>query len=170
MTIGEMLLPEFDQEMAVTRKLLERVPLEKTDWKPHQKSMALGRLAGHVAELPTWAGRIVTTEMIDIGLMMAGQHQPYIPASHQELLQKFDQSVLETRQSIAGASDAHLGKTWSLQFNGQTVASGTRLHMIRSMSMNHMVHHRAQLSVYLRLNDIPLPAMYGPTADEQVMG
>jgi uncharacterized damage-inducible protein DinB len=167
MTISEMLLPEYDQEMAVARKLLERVPVEKGDWKPHQKSMPLGRLTGHVAELPTWAGRIVTTEMIDIGKMVSGQHQPYIPTSQQELLQKFDQSVLEARQSIAGASDAHLSQEWTLQFNGQTVASGTRLQMIRFMSMNHLVHHRAQLSVYLRLNDIPLPAMYGPSADER---
>ncbi len=167
MTISEMLLPEFDHEMKVTRNLLQRVPVEKADWKPHQKSMLLGRLAGHVAELPAWAGRVVTTEMIDIGPMVAGQYKPYIPESQADLLEKFDQNVAEARQALAGASDEHFGQSWSLQINGQPVESGTRLQMIRLMSMNHLVHHRAQLGVYLRLNEVPLPAMYGPSADER---
>lgn len=166
MTISELLLPEYDQEMSVTRKLLERTPVEKTDWKPHQKSMPLGRLAGHIAELPAWAGKIIGSESIDLGTMRSGQYTPYVPASRDDLLQRFDQGAAEARQIIAGASNECLNQNWSLLFNGQTVAAGTRIQMIRFMSMNHLIHHRAQLGVYLRLNDIPLPAMYGPSADE----
>jgi len=166
MTISEMLIPEFDQEMANTRKMLERVPVDRPDWKPHQKSMTLGRLAGHMAELPPWTAKIVNTETIDLGPMMSGGHQPYVPSSLEDLLQIFDRNVREARQAIAGASDEHLNKTWSLQMKGQTLASGSRLLMMRSMSLNHLIHHRAQLGVYLRLNDIPLPGLYGPSADE----
>jgi uncharacterized damage-inducible protein DinB len=166
MTLSEILLPEFDQEMASTRKLLQRVPVAKTDWKPHEKSMTLGRLAGHIAELPAWAGRIVNTEMIDLTPMVSGQQQPYIPTSSEDLLRKYDQSVAEARQAIAGASDQHLNQIWSIQLKGTTFLSSPRLPMIRSMFMNHLIHHRAQLGVYLRLNDIPLPPMYGPSADE----
>ena len=166
MTISDMLLPEFDQEMTSTRSLLQRVPIANTEWKPHEKSMTLGRLAGHIAELPAWAERIVNTEMIDLTPMVSGQHQPYLPTSSEDLLGKFDQSVTEARQAIAGASDQHLNQIWSIQLKGTTFLSSPRLPMIRSMFMNHLIHHRAQLGVYLRLNDIPLPPMYGPSADE----
>jgi len=166
MNISEMLLPEFDQEMASTRVLLQRVPANKVDWKPHEKSMILGRLAGHVAELPLWAERVVDTEMFDLTTMVTGQYKPYVATSSEDLLQTFDKNVTQAREALAKASDEHLSKVWSLQIHGKAIASGTRLAMIRSMSMNHLIHHRAQLGVYLRLNDIPLPPMYGPSADE----
>jgi len=166
MTISEMLLPEFDQEMANTRTMLERVPLDKSDWKPHERSMTLGRLAGHIAELPFWAGRILDTEMIDLTPMVTGPYQPYIPSSLKDLLQKFDTNVAEAREGLKRARDEHFNQMWSLQLKGKAVSSGSKLSMIRSMSLNHIIHHRAQLGVYLRLNGIPLPPLYGPSADE----
>jgi uncharacterized damage-inducible protein DinB len=166
MTISEMLLPEFDQEMTNTRSVLERVPIDKIAWKPHDRSMTLGRLAGHIAELPSWAGRVLNAEMVDITPMVSGRYQPFMPSTLEFLLKKFDQDALDARNALAKASDQHLIQTWSMQIHGKTIASGPRLQMIRSVFLNHLIHHRAQLGVYLRLNDIPLPPLYGPSADE----
>jgi uncharacterized damage-inducible protein DinB len=162
MTISEMLLPEFDQEMANTRKILERVPEDKVGYKPHEKSMALGRLASHTAELPSWVAFTIQKELLEL---QAGQ-QPYSAKSRKELLEKFDENVTEARQQIAGATDEDLQKTWTMKFDGQTVLSMPRAAVLRSVIMNHMIHHRAQLGVYLRLNEIEIPGMYGPSADE----
>jgi uncharacterized damage-inducible protein DinB len=166
MSIREMLLSELDQEMENTRKMLERVPLDKADWKPHEKSMMLGRLAGHIAELPSMGARVVKMDIFDLASMMTGGHQPYVAKSSDDLLRTFDRNVAEFREALAGTSDQHLNQVWSMQLNGKTLASGHRLPMIRSIFMNHIIHHRAQLGVYLRLNHIPLPALYGPSADE----
>ncbi len=166
MTISEMLVPEFEHEMANTRTMLERVPVNRPDWKPHEKLMTLGRLAGHIAELPSWAGRILDTEMIDLTPMVTGPYQPYMPSSLEDLLQTFDRNVAAARLGLRNAKDEHFEQVWSLQLKGKTVSSGSRLSMIRAMSLNHLIHHRAQLGVYLRLNDIPLPPLYGPSADE----
>jgi uncharacterized damage-inducible protein DinB len=162
MSISETLLPEFDQEMASTRKMLERVPEDKFDYKPHEKSMALGRLAGHVGELPSWAKHTLETEVLKIE---AGQ-KPYNPASKQELLDKFDADVLEARAAIAAATDEDFAKIWSLEYGGKLIMSMPRTVVMRSMVMNHLIHHRAQLGVYLRLNEVEVPGMYGPSADE----
>ena len=162
MTISEMLLPEFDQEMANTRKLLERVPEDNWDYKPHPKSMALGRLAAHVAELPFWAKHTLSTESLDI---KPGE-QPFTVTSKIELLEAFDNNVAEARNALAKASDADMAKTWTLSFAGKTIFSMTRSAVLRGSVMNHLIHHRAQLGVYLRLNDIAIPGMYGASADE----
>jgi uncharacterized damage-inducible protein DinB len=162
MPIAEMLLPEFDQEMANTRKMLELVPEGKLDYKPHEKSMTLGRLAGHTAEMAGWATTVITTESIEL----TGGRQPFSPKSRQELLAAFDKGVAEARAAIAGASDEDLTKTWTLSFAGKTVFSMPRAAVLRSMVMSHVIHHRAQLGVYLRLNEVEIPGMYGPSADE----
>lgn len=160
--ISEMILPEFDQEMANTRKLLELVPEGKQDYKPHEKSMSLGRLASHTAEIPGWVADTLQKEVLELN---AGQ-QPYLAKSREELLEKFDKDVAQARDVIAGASDDDLHKTWTMKFDGQTIISMPRTAVLRSFIMNHLIHHRAQLGVYLRLNDIEFPGMYGPSADE----
>jgi uncharacterized damage-inducible protein DinB len=162
MSISQMLLPEFDQEMANTRKMLALVPDDKFDYKPHEKSMTLGRLASHVAEMPEWADVTVKQEVLELE---PGQ-QPFVAKSTKELLDRFDKAVNEARGVIAGASDDTLSKTWTLKFGGNPVFSMPRVAVLRSMIMNHMIHHRAQLGVYLRLNEIEFPGMYGPSADE----
>jgi uncharacterized damage-inducible protein DinB len=166
MTISELLLPEFDQEMANTRKLLERYPEGKADWKPHEKSMPLGRLAGHIAELPTWAANTIQQESLELNQDSPAVRNRFIAGSREELLERFDKNVAEARAAIAGATDEGLAKIWTLRFGGQTVLSMPRRSVLRSVVMNHLIHHRAQLGVYLRLNSIAIPGLYGPSADE----
>jgi uncharacterized damage-inducible protein DinB len=167
MPISQTLLPEFDQEMANTRKILERVPEGRNDYAPHAKSMPLGRLAGHIADLPTWASMTITTELLNFE---PGQYQPFIAKSTQELLERFDKNVADARGRLAGASDEDLMKKWALQLSGKEMFSMPRAVVLRGMVMNHIIHHRAQLGVYLRLNEIPVPGMYGPSADEAPFG
>lgn len=162
MSISQTLLPEFDQEMASTRKLLEVVPEDKFDYKPHEKSMAMGRLAGHVAELPLWAATTIKVDELNI---QPGD-KPFEPATKAELLATFDKNAAEARKTIAEVSDEHLAKPWTLKFSGKEIFTMPRFAILRSMAMNHLIHHRAQLGVYLRLNDIPIPGMYGASADE----
>ena len=162
MTISEMLLPEFDEEMKNTRKMLERVPEDKFNYKPHEKSMAMGRLAGHVAEMPSWAAHTLEMDVLEL---QSGQ-QPYAPTSRQELLETFDKHVAEARAHIGGATDETLHQIWTLKFSGKTIFTQPRAQVLRGMVMNHMIHHRAQLSVYLRLVEVEVPGMYGPSADE----
>ncbi len=166
MPMSEALIPEFDQEMANTRRALERVPDDKFDWKPHQKSMSMGRLASHIANLPGWASLLVEKDSLDIapgGVPMRNQEA----ASSQELLGFFDQEVKAARAAIAAASDERLRGSWTLLKNGRTVFTLPRITLLGSMVLKHIVHHRGQLTVYLRLNDIPVPGFYGPSADEQ---
>ena len=162
MALSEALLPEFDEEMKNTRKMLERIPDDKFDYKPHEKSMALGRLASHVAELPGWAAHTMQTDVLEI---QAGQ-APYLANSNKQLLEDFDKNVAEGRKLIAAATDADFAKMWTFKYGGKAIFSMPRAAVIRSVVMNHMIHHRAQLSVYLRLNEIEVPGMYGPSADE----
>jgi uncharacterized damage-inducible protein DinB len=161
-SISESLLPEFDQEMASTRKILERVPNDNRDYKPHEKSMTLGRLAGHVAELPTWAAHTIQVEVLE---MTPGQ-KPYVAPATDELVAEFDKRVAEARALLAGATDEDLNKTWTFRYGGKDIISMPRYAVLRSMVMNHLIHHRAQLGVYLRLNEVEIPGMYGPSADE----
>ncbi len=163
MTISELLLPEFDEEIKKTRTFLERVPMEAADWKPHEKSMSLGRLASHVAELPHWASDIIERDSLDI----KSGYKPFQAVSAEELLSQFDSKAAAAGEAIAGASDEHLGKTWAFLFGGHVVFSRPRYQVFRSMMMDHLIHHRGQMSVYLRLKDIPVPGMYGPSADEK---
>ena len=162
MSISQALLPEFDMEMANTRKLLERFPDGKGDYKPHPKSMPLGRLAGHVAELPSWAKTTLEVEVLELQPGM----QPFVATSRQQLLEAFDKHVAEARPVIERATDADWMKMWTLKFAGKAMMSMPRVAVMRNVVMNHIIHHRAQLGVYLRLNEIEIPGMYGPSADE----
>jgi uncharacterized damage-inducible protein DinB len=163
MNISQGLLPEFDQEMAGTRKSLERVPEGKTEWQPHPKSMTLGRLAGHLAELPTWVVETIKRDELSLN----GQYTPFISSSPKELLAMFDAKVAEARALIQSASDEDLMKPWTLKVRGQTAFTMPKIAVLRGMVMNHIIHHRGQLTVYLRLNDVPVPSLYGPSADER---
>lgn len=165
MTISEMLLPEFDHEMANTKAMLECVPEDKFAWKPHDKSMTMGRLASHCAEMASWAVFTINQDQLELTPDM----KPFNAATKKELMDGFTTFTADARKAIAGASDADLGKTWSLIYGGKPVMSMPRASVLRSMVMNHIIHHRAQLSVYLRLNNIPIPGMYGPSADSPGM-
>lgn len=167
MAIAASMLPEFDHEMANTRKTLERVPDDKFDWKPHEKSFSTGALAAHLANLPSWANITIELDVFDMAPEGNALKTPECH-SRQELLETFDQNIAKARETLAGASDEHLMKPWTLLASGQEVLSMPRVAVLRGFVMNHMIHHRAQLGVYLRLNDIPVPSIYGPSADEQM--
>ena len=165
MSIAQMLLPEFDQEMANTRKMLERVPDGKFEFKPHEKSMSLGQLAAHTSELPSYAKTTMNSERLDLG----GDYKPFTPATKKEILDAFDQHVAEARALISKASDEDMMKIWTLTYKGQQIFSLPRAGVLRSMVLSHLIHHRAQLGVYLRMNNVEVPGMYGPSADEMNM-
>jgi uncharacterized damage-inducible protein DinB len=169
MAISQAFLGEFDHEVVNTRKSIERVPDEKFDWKPHSKSMSMGGLAGHIAMIPSWAKMTLETPQLDVN-PPGGQPvpQPQLK-TRAEVLAFFDQGVPAARAAIAAASDEAMMQQWTLLNGGKTVFSMPRVAVLRSMIMNHMIHHRAQLGVYLRLNDLPVPAVYGPSADETGM-
>ncbi|MBI4459941.1 MAG: DinB family protein [Acidobacteria bacterium] len=169
MTLSDTLLPEFDHEMANTRKILERIPESQFGWKPHEKSMTLGRLAVHLTEIPAWTVHTIQKDSMDVAPPGAPPYHPPQANSRQEVLSMFDRNIGEARAAIAAASDEHLQKPWSLLAGGKTVFTMPRIAVLRSMVMNHNIHHRAQLGVYLRLHNIPLPAIYGPSADETGM-
>jgi uncharacterized damage-inducible protein DinB len=165
MTLSEMLLPEFDQEMASTRKTIERVPDDKLDWQPHAKSTTMRGLITHLANMPTWVGHTLGKDALD--LAPQGVPARAAPAvSTREAVETFDRNVAEARAAIADADDAAFGGSWSLLQNGRTLLTLPKLAVLRSFVMNHIIHHRAQLGVYLRLNDVPVPSIYGPSADE----
>jgi uncharacterized damage-inducible protein DinB len=166
MTIKDALLPEFDQEMANTRKTLERVPENKFDWKPHPKSFSMISLATHIANMTGWATDTINKDSFDISPPGAPPYKEELATSHKQLLEKFDKGVASARAAIAGASDEVFLKPWSLLAAGKTLFTMPRIACVRSFVMNHVIHHRAQLGIYLRLNDIPVPAIYGPSADE----
>jgi len=163
MSFSKTLLPEFDEEMKNTRKLLECVPDGKFDYQPHAKSMSLTRLATHLAELPSWTNYTLDLEVLD----WPEDYKPHFAASRAELLEIFDKSVAGARPKIEATTDEDWQKTWSFRMGGKTLMSMPRSVVMRSMIMNHLIHHRAQLGVYLRLNDVAIPGMYGPSADDQ---
>lgn len=162
MSISQTLLPEFDQEMANTRKLLELIPENNLDFKPHEKSMALGRLASHVAEMPSWSAHTLQSEL----LVLEPGMQPFNAKSREELLSNFDKGVAEARALIESTTDEEWAKTWTMKFGDKVIMSEPRTLIYRGVVMSHMIHHRAQLGVYLRLNEVEIPGMYGPSADE----
>jgi len=167
MALNEALLPEFDQEMAGTRKSLERVPDDKFDWKPHAKSMTIRQLTVHLALFPSWMIETLQKTEFDYAPVGAPPYEPPPINSRKELLETFDRDLAKAREALKAASDEQLMATWTLLAGGKTIFTMPRIAVLRGMCMNHMIHHRAQLGVYLRLNDIPLPALYGPSADEQ---
>ena len=166
MSLSQSLLPELDQEMAGTRKILERVPEDKLAWKPHAKSFTMGALATHVAMLPGWGTYTLEGDSFD--LAAPGATTPPPPAaSRKDLLELFDRNLKAFRAALATTQDAQLLVPWTLRSGEHIIFTLPRLAVLRSSVMNHMIHHRAQLGVYLRLNDVPLPGLYGPTADEK---
>jgi uncharacterized damage-inducible protein DinB len=166
MPISDGLLKEFDREMATTRKTLERIPEDKLTWKPHDKSMPLGRLAGHIAELPGLGAMAVTTDAFDFATVRDTM-KPTIAESRAHVLGVFDKTTAKAREAIANTDDAKWGANWKLSSGDQVFYNGPRIGAIRGMMLNHIIHHRGQLSVYLRLNDVPVPSIYGPSADEK---
>ena len=164
MAFSDSLLPEFDHEMAVTRRVLERVPMEDAAWKPHEKSMSLGQLAGHLATIPYWCSAVLDAAEYD--LAAGADQRPHQPASLAALLKEFDTKVAAARASLVARAEPELLQPWTLRRGSYEIFTMPRLSALRSFVMNHSIHHRGQLSVYLRLKGVPLPAMYGPTADE----
>jgi uncharacterized damage-inducible protein DinB len=160
--ISQAILPEFDHEMANTRKSLERVPEDKFSFKPHTKSMGLGGLATHLATMNQWAEAIFAEDSFDVSTA------PPTPElkTRAEVLASFDKTTAVARKAIADSTDAHFMKPWTLKAGPNTVFTLPRVAVVRSFLLNHNIHHRAQLGVYLRLNDIPVPSIYGPSADE----
>ena len=167
MSIASFILPEFDQEMAGTRKTLERVPNDKLDWKAHPKSNSIGWLAGHLVEIPGWVEPTLTQDSWDYSPPGAEPFRTPVATSREQALAQFDQNAAAARRAIEATSDEAFSKPWSLLYQGRTIFTMPRLTVIRSFVLNHLIHHRAIMTVYLRLNDIPVPALYGPSADER---
>ena len=163
MPISEFLLPEFDEEMKKTRTTLERVPVDKPDFAPHPKSMPLGKLAPHVAQLAGFGINILTTPELDFS---KGSYKPLPLESAAQLVRIFDEGAAKVRSELASLPDEAWKQNWKLLIAGRTIFDGTRFLAYRQMFINHIVHHRAQLGVYLRLNGRPVPSIYGPSADE----
>jgi uncharacterized damage-inducible protein DinB len=164
MAITDALLPELDREVGTTRKVLERVPDAQLGWKPHAKSMSIGELATHISNLPMWATTIVNETGFD---MATAPKRPKLLESSAAIVSAFDTHARQMRQALAGRTDAELVAMWTLSRGAQQVFSVPRFAALRSFIMSHIVHHRGQLSVYLRLLDVPVPSIYGPSADEQ---
>ncbi len=169
MALSETILGEFEQEMANTRKTLERIPVDNFDWKPHDKSCTIKELATHRANLPSWT--IPTLKEDSFDMAPKDGEPPKTPevTTRNEMLEMFDKNVADAHAAIESASDEEFMKPWSLLSGGETLFSMPKIAVLRSFVMNHNIHHRAQLGVYLRLNDVPVPAIYGPTADEEMM-
>ena len=166
MSKAQAMLKQFKQDAVGTRKALERVPFEKADWAPHEKSMTLGRLAGHIAEMPGWGVSILTTDEFDMAPPDGEPYQPPVHESIDDVLATFDKGVSAIEAALPGVTDEALAEHWSLKSGGEEVMGGPRGELFGSMVTNHIIHHRGQLTVYLRLCDVPVPGMYGPSADE----
>lgn len=168
MAMREVLLPEFDQEMAATRRLLERVPEDRLDWTPHPKSFTLGGLLSHLVNIPSWIPMTLEQEVLDMA--PEGKEPWKTPQleTRAAWLAAFDANVSQGRASLEQLEDARLQEIWTLKAGAQTYFSAPKGGVLRSFALNHFIHHRAQLTVYLRLLDVPLPGIYGPSADEQM--
>jgi uncharacterized damage-inducible protein DinB len=158
-----MWLPEFDNEMVSTRKLLANLPEDKLDYQPHPKSMKLGRLAGHIAEMAGWIAELPGKDSLDI----PPDWKPTTATSKEQLLAAFDANVAKGRAALASLSDEELQQPWSLIFGGHKAFTLPKMAVVRNVVLNHIIHHRGQLGVYYRLNDVAVPGMYGPSADDK---
>jgi uncharacterized damage-inducible protein DinB len=166
MSIAESLLPEFDREMGLTRRLLDRLPDGQFAWKPHEKSMTLGRLAEHLAELPAWMPISIHQASFEV---TTRRPDGYVsPSTRTEVLALFDKNVSEARTALSGRTDAELMAPWTLRAQGKEVFTMPKAIVLRGFVLNHLIHHRGQMTVYLRLQNVPLPSIYGPSADEQM--
>lgn len=163
MKLGQVFAAELTQEAAATRKMLERFPAGEADWQPHEKSMTLGKLASHVADVPNWIRWTVTEDELDFGKT---DYKQLEASSADELVSAFDKGVAEALDILQNAEDEDLMKNWKLRDGENIFFEMPRVQVLRAMVMNHLIHHRGQLSVYLRLKDVPLPGVYGPSADE----
>jgi uncharacterized damage-inducible protein DinB len=169
MAIRDSFLGEFENEMAGTRKTLERVPEAKFSWKAHEKSMSMGDLASHIANIPTWVKFTLTQDSIDLMPVDKPKMETPKAKTNKQLLEIFDANVKEAREILSKAEDSEMHRNWSLMGAGKTFFTLPKVAVLRTFVFNHLVHHRAQLGVYLRLNDIPVPSLYGPSADETGM-
>jgi uncharacterized damage-inducible protein DinB len=163
MTVGNALAAELSYEAISTRKMLERVPAEIFQWQPHAKSMELGNLAQHISRLPSFVKPVLTADEFDL----ATAERPASPTSGEELVETFDKFLAEATEYLNNAADEDLTVAWKLRHGDKTIFEMPRAGVVRSLVLSHLIHHRGQLSVYLRLNDVPVPSIYGPSADEQ---
>jgi uncharacterized damage-inducible protein DinB len=166
MSIAELLVPEFDREIAVTRQVLERVPDDRGEWKPHAKAFPMAHLAQLVARLPGWVPMMLDRSELDISPTSGPKFPGYSIERTATLLAEFDRNAAAGRAALAAATDDAMREPWTLKKAGSVVLTDSRYQMLRSMVLNHLIHHRAQLGMYLRLTDQKVPQMYGPTADE----
>lgn len=166
MSYAESILPEFDQEMANTRKVLERIPADKFDWKAHPKSNTIGWNANHLAEIPGWAEGTLKQSAWDIAPVDGEPYRSPKLSSTPEILDLFDRNVASARRALEAVTDEEMGAEWSLLKAGTPLMTMPRVAVIRNFVLNHTIHHRAHLCVYLRLNDIPVPGLYGPSGDD----
>lgn len=168
MPINQSFLGELEQEVKATRKVIERIPDDKLGWKPHEKSMTAGELASHLAQMYTWGDTTMKVDELDLAPVDGPKMEPFLGKTTAEIVAKLDAGFEASKAAIASATDdAVWMKTWALKMAGQTMFEMPRVACMRSMVMNHIVHHRGQLSVYLRMLDIPVPSIYGPSADEK---
>jgi uncharacterized damage-inducible protein DinB len=161
MSFSQEYLSEFDHEMESTRKLLECVPEEKFAWKPHDRSMSLASLAGHISDMVGWGDLVISQDKLEL----TPDNMPQAPTTKAGLMQSLESNIGKSRKAIEGASDAQLAKNWEFLYGGHAIFSMPRTQVLRSVVLNHVIHHRGQLSVYLRLLDVKIPGMYGPSAD-----
>lgn len=163
-------IAELDHEAATTRRLLERMPDDRVEWKPHEKSMTLGRLCGHIAEMPIWGVVILQEEEFDIATSAERGYESFTASDRESLLARYDRELAALVAAAQGVDDARMEGSWTLSNGAETLFTAPRAVALRSWVLNHVVHHRGQLAVYLRLLDVPVPSIYGPSADEERPG
>lgn len=166
MTIGQSMIPEFDAEMASTRSVLERVPNDKLDWKIHEKSNTIGWVANHLADIPSWVESSLAHDSFDIDPEGGPAYQTPNERSRDAIIELFDRNIATARPLIEGVEDARLMQDWHLLQRGKVLMTMPRIAVLRTWVLNHSIHHRAHLCVYFRVNDIPVPGLYGPSADD----
>ena len=169
MRIGQSMLPEFEMEMAGTRKVLERIPDDKLDWRVHDKSNTIGWVANHLADIPRWVSSALEHDTLDVEPVAGEPYQSPAETTSAAILALFDKNVARATELLSTVEDAKLFENWSLLRGGETLLTMPRLAVLRTWVLNHSIHHRAHLCVYLRLNDLPVPGLYGPSADDTSM-
>ncbi len=167
MKLTELFLGDLERESSGTRRVLQNVPEGRNDWKPHEKSMPMGYLAALVARMPAWFAMMIKLDTFDMSSSDNAKYKPEVLGTNHELMALFEKSLAEAREALANTTDEHLLKPWKFMVAGKAVSENPRHVMLRDAALNHLVHHRGQLTVYLRLNNAVVPAIYGPSADER---